>query len=48
MFKVILKGKFKERRIDLSIVSRVMYHQPLQDLFRKNILPGGRDIGLNQ
>ena len=28
MFKVILKGKFKERRIDLSIVSRVMYHQP--------------------
>ena len=28
MFKVILKGKFKERKIDLSIVSRVMYHQP--------------------
>ena len=28
MFKVILKGKFKERRIDLSIVSKVMYHQP--------------------
>ena len=28
MFKVILKGKFKERRIDLSIVSRVMYRQP--------------------
>ena len=28
MFKVILKKKFKERKIDLSIVSRVMYHQP--------------------
>ena len=28
MFKVILKGKFKERRIDLSIISKVMYHQP--------------------
>ena len=28
MFKVILKNKFKERRIDLSIVSKVMYHQP--------------------
>ena len=27
MFKVILKGKFKERKIDLSIVSKVMYHQ---------------------
>ena len=28
MFKVILKEKFKERKIDLSIISRVMYHQP--------------------
>ena len=27
MFKVILKGKFKERKIDLSIATRVMYHQ---------------------
>ena len=28
MFRIILKNKFKERKIDLSIVSRVMYHQP--------------------
>jgi len=28
MFKVILKGKFKERKIDLSIAVKVMYHQP--------------------
>jgi hypothetical protein len=28
MFKIILKNKFKEKKIDLSIVSRVMYHQP--------------------
>ena len=27
MFKVILKGKFKERKIDLSIATKVMYHQ---------------------
>ena len=27
MFKVILKNKFKERKIDLSIVVRVMYKQ---------------------
>jgi hypothetical protein len=35
MFKVILKGKFKERRIDLSIVSRVMYHQPFTGSIQK-------------
>jgi hypothetical protein len=28
MFRIILKNKFKEKKIDLSIVSRVMYHQP--------------------
>ena len=28
MFRIILKNKFKERKIDLSIVSKVMYHQP--------------------
>ena len=28
MFRIILKNKFKERKIDLSIVSREMYHQP--------------------
>ena len=27
MFKVILKGKFKESKIDLSIAVKVMYHQ---------------------
>ena len=27
MFKVILKNKFKERKIDLSIAVKVMYHQ---------------------
>ena len=27
MFKIILKGKFKERKIDLSIAVKVMYHQ---------------------
>ena len=35
MFKVILKGKFKERRIDLSIVSKVMYHQPFTGSIQK-------------
>ena len=35
MFKVILKGKFKEKRIDLSIVSRVMYHQPFTGSIQK-------------
>jgi len=28
MFRIILKNKFKEKKLDLSIVSRVMYHQP--------------------
>ena len=27
MFKIILKNKFKERKIDLSIAVKVMYHQ---------------------
>ena len=27
MFKVILKGKFRERKIDLSVAVRVMYKQ---------------------
>ena len=27
MFKIILKNKFKERKIDLSIAIKVMYHQ---------------------
>ena len=27
MFRVILKNKFKERKIDLSIAVKVMYHQ---------------------
>ena len=27
MFRIILKNKFKERKIDLSIATRVMYHQ---------------------
>jgi len=28
MFKIILKGKFRERKIDLSVAAKVMYHQP--------------------
>ena len=27
MFRIILKNKFKERKIDLSIAVKVMYHQ---------------------
>jgi hypothetical protein len=27
MFRIILKNKFKERKIDLSIAIKVMYHQ---------------------
>ena len=27
MYKIILKNKFKERKIDLSIAVKVMYHQ---------------------
>ena len=27
MFKIILKNKFKEKKIDLSIAVKVMYHQ---------------------
>ena len=28
MFRIILKNKFKERKIDLSVATKVMYHQP--------------------
>ena len=35
MFKVILKNKFKERRIDLSIAARVMYKQKFTGSIQK-------------
>ena len=35
MFKVILKNKFKERKIDLSIAARVMYKQKFTGSIQK-------------
>ena len=35
MFKIILKNKFKERKIDLSIAVKVMYHQKFTGSIQK-------------
>ena len=35
MFKVILKGKFREKKIDLSVVVRVMYQQKFSGSIQK-------------
>ena len=35
MFKVILKGKFRERKIDLSVAVRVMYKQKFTGSIQK-------------
>ena len=48
MFKVILKGKFKERRIDLSIVSKVMYHQPFTGSIQKEHITWWRPYWIKQ
>ena len=35
MFRIILKNKFKERKIDLSIAIKVMYHQKFTGSIQK-------------
>jgi len=48
MFKVILKGKFREKKIDLSVVVRVMYQQKFSGSIQKEHITWWRPYWLKQ
>jgi len=48
MFKVILKGKFREKKIDLSVVVRVMYQQKFSGSIQKEHITWWKPYWLKQ
>ena len=48
MFKVILKNKFKERKIDLSVAIRVMYKQQFTGSIQKEHLEWWKPYWIKQ
>ncbi len=48
MFKVILKNKFREKKIDLSVVVRVMYQQKFSGSIQKEHITWWKPYWLKQ